>query len=118
MRFSAFCFSLILYSFLFATLLVVDCTDQRADTGNDDVGVGAAAPGLLTRGPFQADVGAGAGVRIGIEGVLTVMHKREMHPGLLLDGRCHSVQAAVTGGGAFDRAAAAGDDDACRDAAV
>ena len=80
--------------------------------------MGTAAPGLLAGGPFQADVGAGAGVRVGIQGVLAVVYERKVHSGLLLDGRGNGIQAAIAGGCALDRAAAAGDDDICRNAAV
>ena len=85
-------FLIILYSFLFATLLVIDCTDQRADTGNDDIGVGAATPGLLAGCPFQAHIAASAGVGIVVQCVLAVMHQGEVHAGGLLDGVGHSIQ--------------------------
>jgi len=45
------------------------------------------------------------------EGVLAVVYERKVHPGLLLDGRGNGIQAAIAGGRALDRAAAAGDDD-------
>ena len=63
--------------------------------------MGAAAPGLLTRGPSQADVGAGTGVSVGIQRVFAVMYQGEVHAGLLLDGGRHGIQATVACGGAL-----------------
>ena len=58
---------------------------------------GGGAPGLLG-GRFSPDIGAGAGVRVGVQRMLAVVYQRKVHPGLLLDGRGHGVQTTVAGG--------------------
>ena len=50
----------------------------------------------------DSHIAAGAAVGIGVQGVLAVMHQREVHAGLLLDGGGDGVQAAVAGGVALD----------------
>ena len=76
-------------------LFTVNCRDQRLDTGNDDVRVGAGTPGHAAIPPGKAHIRSRAGGTALVQAVLRVAFQMEIHPGGALDGVGHSIQTTI-----------------------